>query len=97
MFPCIFHFELVFFVRTLDIPQLSTGDMLREAVAAGTEVGKKAKEAIFCLRNSDEQPRNHNLNSELVFVLGRGGGECFSGGGSCLDDNLLYMFKGKCR
>eukprot|EP00438_Fugacium_kawagutii_P017720 Skav203013 [mRNA] locus=scaffold583:38588:44159:+ [translate_table: standard] len=30
---------------TLDIPQLSTGDMLREAVAAGTEVGKKAKEA----------------------------------------------------
>ena len=30
-------------VDALDIPQLSTGDMLREAVAAGTEVGKKAK------------------------------------------------------
>mmetsp|Transcript_88245 Transcript_88245/g.159113 ORF Transcript_88245/g.159113 Transcript_88245/m.159113 type:complete len:293 (+) Transcript_88245:84-962(+) len=30
-------------VDTLDIPQLSTGDMLREAVAAGTEVGKQAK------------------------------------------------------
>merc|ERR1719229_1747439 len=30
-------------VDMLDIPQLSTGDMLREAVAAGTEVGKKAK------------------------------------------------------
>ncbi len=27
----------------LGIPQLSTGDMLREAVAAGTEVGLKAK------------------------------------------------------
>ena len=25
------------------IPHLSTGDMLREAVAAGTEVGRKAK------------------------------------------------------
>jgi adenylate kinase len=30
-------------VETLKIPQLSTGDMLREAVAAGTEVGKQAK------------------------------------------------------
>jgi len=30
-------------VDTLDIPQLSTGDMLREAVAAKTEVGKKAQ------------------------------------------------------
>jgi len=30
----------------LGIPQLSTGDMLREAVAAGTEVGKRAKEVM---------------------------------------------------
>jgi len=30
-------------VDELDIPQLSTGDMLREAVAQGTEVGKRAK------------------------------------------------------
>ncbi len=32
-----------FLVDAYGIPQLSTGDMLREAVAAGTEVGKKAK------------------------------------------------------
>lgn len=29
--------------ETLNLPQLSTGDMLREAVANGTEIGKKAK------------------------------------------------------
>merc|ERR1719359_379778 len=30
----------------LNIPQLATGDMLRAAVAAGTDVGEKAKEAM---------------------------------------------------
>eukprot|EP00929_Paragymnodinium_shiwhaense_P032739 TRINITY_DN1810_c0_g1_i2.p1 TRINITY_DN1810_c0_g1~~TRINITY_DN1810_c0_g1_i2.p1 ORF type:complete len:315 (-),score=127.99 TRINITY_DN1810_c0_g1_i2:275-1219(-) len=33
-------------VDELGIPQLSTGDMLREAVAKGTDVGKKAKAAM---------------------------------------------------
>jgi len=33
-------------VDTLGIPQLSTGDMLRAAVAAGTEVGKQAKDVM---------------------------------------------------
>ena len=33
-------------VETLGIPQLSTGDMLRAAVAAGTEVGKQAKSVM---------------------------------------------------
>jgi adenylate kinase len=33
-------------VGLLGIPQLSTGDMLRAAVAAGTDVGKKAKEVM---------------------------------------------------
>merc|ERR1719454_1328094 len=31
---------------TLGLPQLSTGDMLRDAVAAGTPVGVRAKEAM---------------------------------------------------
>lgn len=33
-------------VETLGVPQLSTGDMLRAAVAAGTEVGKQAKSVM---------------------------------------------------
>merc|ERR1719277_1411514 len=33
-------------VETMQTPQLSTGDMLREAVAAGTEVGRRAKEVM---------------------------------------------------
>ena len=30
-------------VQKLGIPQLSTGDMLRDAMKAGTELGQKAK------------------------------------------------------
>ena len=33
-------------VEKLGAPQLSTGDMLRAAVAAGTEVGKQAKDVM---------------------------------------------------
>jgi len=33
-------------VEELGIPQLSTGDMLRDAVAAGTPIGKKAKDVM---------------------------------------------------
>ncbi len=33
-------------VEKLGIPQLSTGDMLRKAVADGTEIGKKAKSVM---------------------------------------------------
>src|SRR5215470_9215794 len=34
------------FARTRGIPKISTGDILREAVSAGTEIGKRAKEIM---------------------------------------------------
>ncbi len=33
-------------IARLEIPQISTGDMLRAAVAAGTEIGRRAKEVM---------------------------------------------------
>ncbi|GAM61252.1 adenylate kinase [Vibrio ishigakensis] len=35
-----------FIMEKYGIPQISTGDMLRAAIKAGTELGKKAKEVI---------------------------------------------------
>jgi adenylate kinase len=35
-----------FLTKKYNIPQISTGDMLRAAIKAGTEMGKIAKEAM---------------------------------------------------
>lgn len=38
--------QAAFITERYDIPQISTGDMLRAAVAAGTELGKQAKDIM---------------------------------------------------
>ena len=82
---------------TLGIPQLSTGDMLRAAVAAQTEVGKKAQAVmkagglvsddivigIIRDRIKEEDCRFHSL---LIFLHWYGGSGyvcvCVCGGGA---------------
>src|SRR6202023_2348354 len=41
-------------VERLGIPQISTGDLLRSAVARGTELGRQAKEAMDAGRLADD-------------------------------------------
>ena len=48
--------------RQLDVPHISTGDILREAVAAGTELGKQAK---------DYMDRGELVPDELVIAIAR--------------------------
>jgi len=41
-------------VKTYGVPQVSTGDLLREAVAAGTQLGLRAKSAMDCGKLVDD-------------------------------------------
>ena len=49
--------------QRLGIPQVSTGDMLRAAIAAGTEMGLKAKEYM-----DQAEKRNHTTAYTLQSI-----------------------------
>ena len=38
--------KLLLYLKSLSIPHLSTGDMLRSAVSSGSEIGLKAKKIM---------------------------------------------------
>ena len=60
-----------------NIPQISSGDMLREAAAAGTEIGRKAKAII---------DSGHLVSDEIVLEIVRGRlGQPDAAGGFILD------------
>ena len=48
----------------LEIPQLSTGDMLRAEVAAGTDIGKQAAEKM---KNGELVPESMVMCREIFF------------------------------
>jgi len=60
-------------VKLLGIPQISTGDLLRAAVMAGTEVGRKAKEAMEDGRLVEDSLVLHMIRDRLGESDVRGG------------------------
>lgn len=60
-------------VKLLGIPQISTGDLLRAAVMAGTELGRKAKEAMEDGRLVEDSLVLHMIRDRLGEPDVRGG------------------------